>query len=290
MPHHFAQFLKQMLDDPRPPRLRLAPTPSGFLHLGNAVNFVLNYLCARMRPDGRLLLRIDDLDVARKRPEYVQHIFDTLQWLGLDYDEGPRDAASLDAEWSQQHRMYLYEALLERLVGTGLVFASVQSRRALSEQAIARPGDTVLPLDTPDAAWRIRTPDGMELVDVVLRRRDGIPAYQVANIADDVHFGITHLVRGADLEPSTQVQRWLAGLIDETAFLNIGAWHHPLLTDARGAKLSKSAGAAALPLQADHKISPAHVFQATAHLLELPQEIDNLNDLLSCCRAAVDLI
>ena len=247
-------------------RLRYAPTPSGFLHIGNALNFRLNWLVARQN-GGKILLRIDDLDAERKRPEYIADIFESLEWLGLDWDEGPGVSlseavtssrrltamvADFEKNWSQHRRLPLYVKVLEKLRDTGLLFACRKSRRDLAPFGGHYPPEfreQNLSLDDPDVAWRIRTPlsfgEGL-LHDFIVRRRDGLPAYQVASLADDLHFGITHIVRGADLEASTAAQRWLAECLGEQDFLDIRFLHHPLLMDAAGEKLSKSAGAASL--------------------------------------------
>ena len=251
-------------------RLRYAPTPSGFLHIGNALNFRLNWLVARQN-GGKILLRIDDLDAERKRPEYIADIFESLEWLGLDWDEGPGVSlseavtsshrltamvADFEKNWSQHRRLPLYVKVLEKLRDTGLLFACRKSRRDLAPFGGHYPPEfreQNLSLDDPDVAWRIRTPLSFgedlgvgSLQDFIVRRRDGLPAYQVASLADDLHFGITHIVRGADLEASTAAQRWLAECLGEREFLDIRFLHHPLLTDAAGEKLSKSAGAASL--------------------------------------------
>ncbi|RFP65784.1 hypothetical protein D0N36_07595 [Hymenobacter lapidiphilus] len=102
-----------MLQFPSAPVVsRLAPTPSGFLHLGNAVNFTLTWLLTR-RAGGTLHLRIDDLDRARFRPAYLDNIFRTLAWLGLDYDHGPSGPDEFERHYSQQHRLAEYEAALQ---------------------------------------------------------------------------------------------------------------------------------------------------------------------------------
>jgi len=93
------------------PRTRIAPTPSGFLHAGNAWSFLITWLCARSR-GGTVHLRIDDLDVERARPEYLDDIFASLAWLGLDWDGGPRDAAEFHARFSATARIYRYRFLL----------------------------------------------------------------------------------------------------------------------------------------------------------------------------------
>jgi glutamyl-tRNA synthetase len=235
---------------------RIAPTPSGFLHVGNGVNFALTTLAARAK-GATLLLRIDDMDAERKRPEYVEDIFETLHWMGIEWHEGPRDAADFEAKWSNRHRMALYEQVLNDLVQTGLVYACGKSRKDLEPfhgtfpKAFREQG---LSLEAPDCAWRVCTPDDLSLSDFVVRRRDGLPAYQIASLADDIHWGITHLVRGMDLAPSSEAQQWLASVLGPfssfelpyTDFLRVAVMHHPLLLDAQGRKLSKSAGAAAL--------------------------------------------
>lgn len=243
-------------------KLRLAPTPSGFLHMGNAINFLLNWQAAR-NAGAKVLLRIDDLDADRKRPEYVQDIFDTLAWLGIDWDEGPKDAADFENNWSQRHRLPLYRAFLEDLKQQGRLFPCAKSRRELVEFGTNYPDafrHQNCHFDSTDVSWRAITPDHFCMPNFVVRRRDGIPAYQIANVVDDLYFGITHAVRGKDLFDSTLAQRWLAatepplqwpatlaaGLPHPTNFGSIKFLFHPLLLDDNGEKLSKSAGAASL--------------------------------------------
>lgn len=272
-------------------RLRLAPTPSGYLHAGNGLNFILNALLARLHPENRLLLRIDDLDAERKRPEYVQEVFETLLWLGIACDEGPRDAADFDKNWSQHLRMPLYDKALQALRNTGLLFACGKSRRdlaAFGQQYPPEFREQGLSLDAPEVAWRIRTPAGFPLPDFIVRRRDGIPAYQLATLVDDLHFGITHIVRGADLEASTQAQQFLARCLGWRTFENIRFLHHELLLDERGEKLSKSAGAYALKnLRALVGHSARAVYETASGLLGCTGgDMATLLDTLRNCRPA----
>lgn len=255
-------------------RFRLAPTPSGYLHTGNALNFVLNWLTARST-DSRLLLRIDDLDAERKRPEYVQDIFDSLEWLGLDWDEGPRSATDFENNWSQHLRIALYHKQLEKLRATGLLFACRKSRSELAPYAGKYPAgfrDQGLALDDPDVSWRIATPPDFPMPDFVVRRRDGLPAYQIASMADDMYFSVTHVIRGVDLEPSTLAQQWLASCTGDHNFLNIKFLHHPLLLDSSGEKLSKSAGSTSLQAMRAVGEKPEKVLQQCAIALGLPSE------------------
>ncbi len=266
---------------------RLAPTPSGLLHAGNALSFVLTWALARAE-GGRILLRIDDLDAARLRPEYLDNIFTTIDWLGIDYDMGPQDVKDYHANWSRDQRMPHYTDLLNRLVRSGRVYACTCSRRELDERrAAGLRGDDLyvcrnqnLPLETTGAAWRIRVPEGTittvpneirlpgvadpppapidlseAMGDFIVRRQDGVPAYQAASLAEDLHHGMDLIVRGADLLPSTTAQRYLAGLLDDcgASFLAARTVHHPLLLAESGEKLSKSAEAAAV-LQSDRTV------------------------------------
>ncbi len=247
---------------------RLAPTPSGFIHAGNAYNFRLT--AARCHEaGGALRLRIDDLDRQRVRPEYVQNIFDALHELGITWQEGPKNAAEHEAHFSQTLRLPRYCALLEELVQRDMVFACRCSRAQIAAGSEdGRYSGACLhqniPLGAPDVSWRIRMPEDATSgfwdeqdtwVEAnlfalnpyfVIRRRDGLPAYHIASLADDVDYGITDIVRGEDLRLSSFSQAYLAEILGLSAFREIRFEHHPLLLGADGEKLSKSAGAKAL--------------------------------------------
>ncbi len=246
---------------------RIAPTPSGYLHAGNGAAFVLAWKLAR-EVGGKLLLRIDDLDAERVRPEYVGDIFETLHWLGVDWDEGPRNAEELKSTWSQHLRMARYRELVDQLREGGHLYACTCSRKDVQDRRGSGDYDghcrtLGLPFDHPKCAWRLmlpraekvtwRTwPEGklheaaMDMPDPVIRQRNGRPAYQIASVADDVRFGTDLIVRGADLLDSTAIQLHLAGLLGLEAFSNALFLHHPLVLDASGAKRSKSHGADSL--------------------------------------------
>ncbi len=258
-------------------RLRFAPTPSGFLHLGNALNFTLNWLVARLN-NGSILLRIDDLDGERKRPEYIADIFESLHWLGIDWDEGPGLSPGTDllvdfeAHWSQNLRMPLYFEALERLRTQNLLFPCQKSRRDLAPYNGKYPPEfreQNLSLDDAGVAWRIRTAAGSGLNDFVVRRRDNIPAYQIASLVDDLHFGVTHAIRGEDLAESTAAQRYLAECLGEERFLRLKFLHHPLVLGDTGEKLSKSAGASSLKAMREKNLGSGQVFNAVGNLLGL---------------------
>jgi glutamyl/glutaminyl-tRNA synthetase len=262
---------------------RLAPTPSGYLHLGNAVNFVLTWLLVR-RAGGTLHLRIDDLDRARLRRPYLENIFRVIDWLGIDYDHGPSGPDDFLRHHSQLLHLPEYNRALRRLaLRPGLVFGSQRSRTGV--------GEVLRPLDAPGVAWRARVPAGMlisvaageggraavplaaEMPEFIIRKKDGVAAYQVASVVDDLRLGTTLIVRGLDLLPSTAAQLWLAAQLPETTAFNtatIQFHHHALLTDATGHKLSKSTQAAGDAGVLTAVAGPAVVYQAVAQLLGLP--------------------
>jgi glutamyl-tRNA synthetase len=236
-------------------RTRIAPTPSGFLHLGNVLSFVVT-----VEMGDSVLLRIDDMDRERVLDIYVQDIFDTLHFLDIPWDEGPRDIDEYKRVYTQVHRLGLYREALDRLRASGAVFACTCSRSQLHGGVY--PGicrDKGLPLDAEGVSWRLRTDPGQELCvrtpagviratlpsdvrDVVVRRKDGFPAYQLASLVDDLHYRMDLIVRGEDLWSSTLAQQYIALVLGEKRFQDILFYHHPLIVDAAGQKLSKSAG------------------------------------------------
>lgn len=280
-------------------RSRLAPTPSGYLHLGNAFNFILTWLLTRSRK-GTLYLRIDDLDTPRVRREYLEEIFDALSWLGLDYDAGPRHSADLKNAWSQQLRLPQYQEMLERLVQTGRVYACKCSRKDLEATgAKGCPCQSLhFSLEEKDVAWRFQTmPEdaviftdenlGLQHIRVqqanpnfVVRRKDGLPAYHIASLADDEALGINLIVRGVDLLESTATQLLLAKCLQLNHFQEARFYHHPLIKSAAGDKLSKSAGAASLKKLRESAQSPAFLYRQFCDWLHLPFSADNAKTLL----------
>ncbi len=252
---------------------RFAPTPSGFLHMGNVWNLLIAEQLARGE-DGALWLRIDDLDRARYRRAYAEDIFRVAEWLGVTFDGGPRSVRDFETNWSQARRMDRYREALRTLATSGHLFACTCSRRDIATQSVDGdyPGtcrDAGIPLDAPRAAWRFRLDAGPHALhpaahaDPVVRRRDGSPAYHVATIVDDVDMGMTHIVRGRDLEASTHVQRVLASAMGDafSRFCQITFLHHDLLLAPGGEKLSKSAGAGAESLLTSRRLSAAGVRQ-----------------------------
>ncbi len=257
-------------------RTRIAPTPSGFLHLGNVLSFVRTIGLGKKK-GAKVLLRIDDMDRERVDKEYVQDIFDTLEFLELPWDEGPGNLDEFEREWSQIHRMGLYREALGVLEAEGGLFACSCSRARVLRDSVdgVYPGtcrEKGISLDADNVSWRLRTDEGEigvgvfgdgvigpeeedvkgkimkvgmpgSMKDFVVRKRDGFPAYQLTSVVDDLYFGVDLVVRGQDLWDSTVAQRFLAEKLGKGIdFGAIGFYHHPLLLAEGERKLSKSAG------------------------------------------------
>lgn len=266
-----------------PWRTRIAPTPSGFLHAGNAVNFLIAFKLARA-VGGSVLLRIDDLDAERMRPEYLDDIFRSLEWLGIAWDEGPTGPDDFLRGWSQRSRIDRYQGLADALRAGGHLYACGCSRARAVACACGTRG---LPFDAPGMSWRLRVappcpvaiarwPRGTRSVDLatamphpVLRRRDGRPAYQLASLADDVEHRIDLVVRGEDLLPSTACQLHIANVLGLSAFSEARFVHHPVLLDEQGGKLSKSEGASSLKAMREAGIFPMELHATAGRMIEL---------------------
>jgi glutamyl-tRNA synthetase len=257
-------------------RGRFAPSPTGPLHLGNARTALLCWLAARAA-GGRWLMRVEDLDRARVRPALEQRILDELRWLGLDWDEGP-DVGGAAGPYRQSERLVLYEDALARLRAAGRVYPCFCSRAEIARAAEAPHGPsdegprypgTCSGLSAEEAArrsaarrpaWRFRVPPGVlsfedgvhgpravdvagQVGDFVVARADRVPAYQLAVVVDDAAMGVTDVVRGDDLLPSTGRQL----LLFEALGLAAPRFAHvPLVVGEDGERLAKRHGALSL--------------------------------------------
>lgn len=283
-------------------KTRIAPTPSGFLHVGNVLSFALTAAIAR-KTQARILLRIDDLDRDRTTREYVDDIFGTLHFLDIPFDEGPRNYLEFETVYSQLHRMDRYRQALQHLQESGQVFACNCSRAQI---AAASPDGIYpgtcrykgIPLDEENVSWRLCT-TGKEQVSVntlsgetiravippsmssfVVRKRDGFPAYQLTSIIDDEYFGIDLVVRGEDLWPSTLAQLYLASLLPGNNFQHITFWHHALLMGDGDKKLSKSAGDTSIQFLRKQGKTPAAIFTGIAGMLGHQTPVHSFQELL----------
>lgn len=266
-------------------RSRIAPTPSGYLHIGNAFSFLLTALHVK-KQGGTILLRIDDIDDERKRPEYVEDIFTSLEWLGIEWQEGPTGPDDFETNWSQHKRLDLYTGMLTKLQDTKIVFACECSRKKLASlEGFAYPGTCDhlnISLDTPDTCWRIHVPTnrhvkfhdlekgevdfalGENTGSFIVRKKDKLPSYQLVSLTDDIHFRINYIVRGEDLLSSTAMQLYLAEKLNLDAFRNAKFLHHKLEKDEQGHKLSKTAGAISLQYMRKHEIGVSQVYKLFA--------------------------
>jgi len=286
-------------------RTRIAPTPSGFLHLGNVLSFALTAALAR-QTGARILLRIDDMDRERAGREYVQDIFDTLHFMEIPWDEGPRNYHEFEKEFSQLHRLLLYEKALLQLREQGAVFACTCSRTqilSVSSDGIY-PGtcrNKGIPLDTKDACWRLQTDNrGLmvktieqktirdilpgSLKDFIVRKKDGFPAYQLTSLIDDLLWQVDLIVRGEDLWSSTLAQQYLATVLNKPAFSNIHFFHHPLLTGKDGLKFSKSAGATSIQFLRKEGKTPGDIYGMIARMMNLAGPVESGESLARALR------
>lgn len=287
-------------------KTRIAPTPSGLLHEGNGASFILTYALARAY-EGQILLRIDDLDAERMRVEYLDDIFRTLDWLGIEWDEGPSSVADFQQNWSQHHRLDLYQNALEKLRHKGCIYMCQCSRKQIKEASVNGLYPQTcrfkqLGFTEKETAWRIHVPESTTVSfknydlkeqsiiniqstisntigDFIVRQKKGLPAYQVASLADDIEFGINFIVRGSDLWTSTAAQVYLAEQLGRTEFTDSLFMHHDLLTNEQGEKLSKSKGASALAEWRKTEKTPEKLIKQAAKWLYL-QGIGNLNELI----------
>ena len=246
---------------------RFAPSPSGRIHLGNILCCLLAWLSARQK-GGRVILRIEDLYTARCPRRYGEQMCRDIQWLGLDWDEGPVIGGP-SGPYEQSRRTALYQAALERLEAQGLVYPCFCTRAELHAASAPHREDgravypgtcrNLTPVQiekrqrTRAPALRLRVPeeeitfiDGHmgeygewlpeDCGDFLLRRSDGMFAYQLAVVVDDAAMGVTEVVRGADLLASTPRQLLLYRLLglEAPAF-----YHFPLLLGSDGQRLSK---------------------------------------------------
>lgn len=233
---------------------RFAPSPTGRLHRGHAFSALTAYTAATAA-SGRFLLRIEDIDETRCRPEYEAAIYEDLAWLGLDWEEPVR---------RQSEHLPEYRAVLERLKASGLVYPCTQTRR----QALAASAGAPQAGDAPDirdgaggpVAWRLdlaaadRAVGGIERLaftdldrgeipvdparvgEVILGRKDVGVSYHLASVWDDALQGVTHVIRGEDLSDAAHVHRLLQALLDLPTPVYR---HHPLLLRADGKRFAK---------------------------------------------------
>lgn len=264
--------------------------------MGNVLSFATTALLAE-QTGAKIFLRIDDLDRERTVPEFVQDIFDTLNFLEIPWHEGPRTYLEYKNEYSQVHRQPLYERALKQLWEEGHVFACTCTRSQIPGRIYAGTcRDKRLPPDTRDACWRLRTdtstvlpmktlegeiamPFPADMADFIVLRKDGVPAYQLASVIDDVHFDIDLIVRGEDLLHSTVAQLYIASVLGIASFTQSTFHHHPLVSGADGLKLSKSAGATSIQYLRNEFKTRVAVLRKIGEYLGINADVNSWRDL-----------
>ena len=291
-----------------PIRGRYAPSPTGFLHLGNARTALVAWLRARSQ-GGAFLLRVEDLDGPRTLEEAVTGNLEELRWLGLDWDEGP-DLGGPHAPYVQSRRGAFYEEALGTLRQKDLVFACYLSRKDLRELASAPHGDLHTQgfvygraertenerckvekaeggkraslrfrvageqLHFEDLlAGKQRIDTAQQVGDFVVRRADGLWAYQLAVVADDIAMRINEVVRGDDLLTSTGAQLLLYRALGETPPQYL---HVPLLLDEGGERMAKRKGSLTLNALRSSGVSAPRVTGLLAYTLGLLAELEEV--------------
>jgi glutamyl/glutaminyl-tRNA synthetase len=275
-------------------RGRLAPSPTGLLHLGHARTFWAAQERARAN-NGVLVLRNEDLDPARSKPEFADTMLEDLRWFGFQWQEGP-DCGGPFGPYAQSERRPFYLAALEKLRAAGCLYPCTCSRKDIQSAARApHEGDDELiypgtcrptknsALRIPPSAfnWRFLVPDGetisfidanlgpqqfiagKDFGDFVVWRHDDVPAYQLAVMVDDAAMQITEVVRGADLLVSTARQLLLYRALGLTP---PSFYHCPLMTDESGRRLAKRHDALSLRALRESGASPETLRRDWGHL------------------------
>jgi glutamyl-tRNA synthetase len=272
-------------------RVRFAPSPTGYLHIGGARTALFNWLWARQK-GGKFVLRIEDTDRERSTRESVQAILDSMTWLGLDWDEGPL-VGGPHGPYMQTERLHVYREHAERLIRTGHAYRCYCTKEELaaaraaheasgSKQAFRYPGTCRARKDEPDLPYvvRFRAPSSgttgwVDLVkgridvpndaqqDFILLRQDGVPLYNFGAVVDDLTMGITLVARGDDhvvyTPPQILLYRALGGEPPELA-------HLPMILAPNGEKLSKRHAAVSVLEYRDMGYLPDAVLNYLARL------------------------
>jgi len=292
-------------------RVRFAPSPSGPLHVGNALTALFNWLFARGH-DGQFILRIEDTDAARSALEYEQAIMQDLAWLGLEWDEGP-DRGGPAGPYRQSDRLAIYRAQAETLIGDGIAYpcfcaaerlsaeqelarrnhqpyrysgacraiepAAAARRRAAGEPCTIRFCTPVGPIAVHDRLRGTLTFDGADFGDLILLKSDGVAAYNFAVVVDDALMGITHVIRGDDHLANTPKQILL---FDALGFPRPDYLHLPPVVGSDGRPLAKREGGASLAALRGAGILPGALNQYLATLgwaqtdSDIPVELERL--------------
>lgn len=268
------------------PVSRLAPTPSGYLHIGNIYSFVLTAMLVR-RQNGVLHLRIDDIDAARSKAEYLEDIFSQLDWLGLTIDFGPSNVADFKKNFSQHLFLNSYQKFLQTLAEQNKLYACSCSRSQVAAVADSHiyPGTCRLknlPINSEDhhLRYNVQNSEMIEFDDIqrgfqkinlkkdmgdfVVKRKGGLPAYQLVSMAEDIKNKINLIIRGEDLLTSTAAQIELSKYFNHDYAQKVQFLHHPLLSESADLKLSKSHNSLSLQKMREHGTTKAQIYSFLA--------------------------
>ena len=274
-------------------RGRLAPTPTGYFHVGHARTFWIAQQRAREH-EGTLILRNEDLDRQRCKPQFVTTMLEDFRWLGLNWKEGP-DIGGPYGPYDQSQRGKCYLDVWKQLHATGSIYPSPHSRKELQSALLApHEGDDepIFPTELRpaidegrdaagpgDVNWRCRVPDGrviefldacagkvsrtagVDFGDFLVWRKDGFPSYELAVVADDHAMAITEVVRGEDLLTSTARQLLL---YEALGWSPPGFYHCPLVCDEHGQRLAKRSGGLAIRSLRERGLKPGEILAMVA--------------------------
>jgi glutamyl-tRNA synthetase len=289
-------------------RVRFAPSPTGYLHIGGVRTALFNWLWAR-KTGGKFVLRVEDTDQERSTEESVRVIFDALKWLGIDWDEGPGVGGS-HGPYTQMERLPLYKEWSERLIASGHAFRCYCTKEELDAQRAALkardpkatfkyPGTCRLRTDQPDLPYVVRfkapqegsvryvdkvfgavvTPNSAQQ-DAVLLRSDGVPLYNFGAVVDDIQMDITLVARGRDHMVNTPPQI----LLYEAFGARVPEFAHlPMMLAPSGEKLSKRHGAVSVGEYERQGYSPRAVLNYLARFgwSHGDQEVFSLDELIA---------
>ena len=281
-------------------RGRLAPSPTGHLHLGHLATFGVAAERAR-RHNGVLIYRNEDLDPQRSQADYVESAMEDLRWMGIEWQEGP-DRSGPNAPYNQSQRLPDYIAAWRQLHQAGYIYPCARSRKDLAHAARAphaeeEAGEALYPVkfrpdyhyqastQVPGAHnWRFRVPENQAITfqdqrlgpisaigqkdfgDFLVWRKDGVPAYELAVVVDDVAMGITEVVRGEDLLRSTARQLLIYRALQFSA---PDFYHTPLIKDSTGRRLAKRSSADSIRALREKGMRSCEVKQLIQERLEI---------------------
>jgi len=210
-------------------RVRFAPSPTGMFHIGSARTALFNWLYAR-HTGGTFVLRIEDTDAARNKPEYVDVILQGMKWLGMTVDEGPQVDGTIKGDkgpYYQSQRGDIYKKYVDRLLSEGKAYESEGAIRFRVPKT---------PIFVPDLICGDREIDRTNEPDLVIQRKDGSPVFHLVNVVDDLEMGITHVIRGEDHLSNTHKHLALIAAFDAKP---PSYAHIPLILNPNGSKMSK---------------------------------------------------